>query len=48
MVERAVQRLQGKFLQELRASQRPVAAFLVNGIRVQGRIEFFETYSVAV
>lgn len=48
MVERAVQGLQGEFLQELRASQRPVAVFLVNGIRLQGRIEFFDTYIVAV
>ena len=48
MVERAVQGLQGKFLQELRASQRPVAVFLVNGIRLQGRIEVFDTYMVAV
>lgn len=47
-MERAVQGLQGKFLQELRASQRPVTVFLVNGIRLQGRIEFFDTYIVAV
>lgn len=47
-MERAVQGLHGEFLQELRASQRPVAIFLVNGIRLQGRIEFFDTYIVAV
>lgn len=47
-MERAVQGLQGEFLQELRASQRPVAVFLVNGIRLQGRIEVFDTYMVAV
>ncbi len=48
MVERAVQGLQCEFLQELRPSQRPVAVFLVNRVRLQGRIEFFDTYIVAV
>ena len=47
-MERAVQGIQGEFLQELRASQRPVTVFLVNGIRLQGRIEFFDIYMVAV
>jgi host factor-I protein len=40
--------LQGQFLQDLRESKRPVSVFLVNGIRLQGHIEFFDSYIVAV
>jgi host factor-I protein len=48
MVERAVRGLQNNFLKEVRASQRSVAVFLVNSIRLHGRVEFFDTHIVAV
>jgi host factor-I protein len=47
-VERASHVLQDNFLQNLCESQRQVAIFLVNGIRLQGHIEFFDNYIVAV
>lgn len=40
--------LQDQFLQGLRESKTPVSVFLVNGIRLQGQIEFFDSYIVAV
>lgn len=47
-MERPLLALQDKFLQDLRESQTPVAVFLVNGIRLQGQIDFFDNYIVAV
>jgi host factor-I protein len=47
-MERPLQALQGKFLNDLRESKTPVAVFLVNGIRLQGQIDFFDDYIVAV
>ena len=40
--------LQSQFLQNLCESKTPVSVFLVNGIRLQGQIEFFDNYIVAV
>jgi host factor-I protein len=48
-MERALQHvLQDKFLQDLIESKTLVAVFLVNGIRLQGQVEFFDNYIVAV
>lgn len=47
-MERPLHALQDKFLQELRESQALVSVFLVNGIRLQGQVEFFDNYIVAV
>ena len=47
-MERPLHVLQHKFLQDLRESKMPVAIFLVNGIRLQGQVEFFDNYIVAV
>lgn len=47
-MERLLHALQDKFLQDLRESQTLVAVFLVNGIRLQGEVEFFDNYIVAV
>jgi host factor-I protein len=47
-MERPLHALQDKFLQELRESQALVSIFLVNGIRLQGQVEFFDNYIVAV
>jgi host factor-I protein len=40
--------LQVQFLQNLQESEMPIAVYLVNGIRLQGKIEFFDNYIVAV
>jgi host factor-I protein len=40
--------LQSHFLQDLRESKAPVSVSLVNGIRLQGQIEFFDNYIVAI
>lgn len=47
-MERPLQALQDTFLQDLRESKTLVAVFLVNGIRLQGQVEFFDNYIVAV
>lgn len=47
-MERPLHALQDKFLQDLRESKTLVAVFLVNGIRLQGQVEFFDSYIVAV
>jgi host factor-I protein len=47
-MERPLHALQNKFLQDLRESKTLVAVFLVNGIRLQGQVEFFDNYIVAV
>jgi host factor-I protein len=47
-MERPLHALQDKFLQDLRESKTLVAVFLVNGIRLQGQVEFFDNYIVAV
>lgn len=47
-MERPLHALQDTFLQDLRESQTLVAVFLVNGIRLQGQVEFFDNYIVAV
>ena len=47
-MQRPLHALQDKFLQDLRESQTLVAVFLVNGIRLQGKVEFFDNYIVAV
>jgi host factor-I protein len=47
-VDQSSNGLQSKFLEDLRASNAPVSVFLVNGIRLQGHIEFFDNYIVAV
>ena len=47
-MERPLHALQDKFLQDLRESKALVAVFLVNGIRLQGQVEFFDNYIVAV
>ena len=46
-MERPLHALQDKFLQDLRESQTLVSVFLVNGIRLQGQVEFFDNYIVA-
>ena len=40
------QHLQDPFLNALRREQVPVAVYLVNGIKLQGRIESFDAYVV--
>ena len=40
------QPLQGPFLSALRQERIPVSIFLVNGIKLQGRIESFDQYVV--
>jgi host factor-I protein len=47
-VEQRSNELQSQFLQNLRESKTPVSVFLVNGIRLQGQIEFFDNYIVGV
>ena len=47
-MEQPLQALQDKFLHDLRDSKTPVTIFLVNGIRLQGQIDFFDTYIIAV
>jgi host factor-I protein len=47
-MERPMPALQDKFLQDLRESKTLVSLFLVNGIRLQGQVEFFDNYIVAV
>jgi host factor-I protein len=47
-MERPLHALQDKFLQDLRESKTLVAVFLVNGIRLQGQVKFFDNYIVAV
>jgi host factor-I protein len=47
-MERPLHALQNKFLQDLRESKTLVSLFLVNGIRLQGQVEFFDNYIVAV
>jgi host factor-I protein len=48
MMERPLHALQDKFLQGLQESKTLVAVFLVNGIRLQGQVEFFDNYIIAV
>jgi host factor-I protein len=49
MMERPLQHaLQDKFLRDLQESKTLVAVFLVNGIRLQGQVEFFDNYIVAL
>jgi len=40
------QLLQDPFLEALRKAQVPVSMFLVNGIKLQGQIEYFDQYVV--
>ena len=40
------QMLQDPFLNEVRKEQIPVSVFLVNGIKLQGKIEAFDQYVV--
>ena len=40
------QHLQEPFMNALRREQIPVAVYLVNGIKLQGRIESFDAYVV--
>ena len=40
------QHLQEPYLNALRREQIPVAVYLVNGIKLQGRIELFDAYVV--
>lgn len=47
-MERPLHVLQHKFLQDLRESKTLVAVFLVNSIRLQGQVAFFDNYVVAV
>ena len=47
-MERSLHALQHEFLQDLQESKTLVAVFLVNGIRLQGYVEFFDNYIVAV
>ena len=47
-MERPLHALQDEFLKDLQESKTLVAVFLVNGIRLQGQVEFFDTYIVAV
>jgi len=47
-MERPFHALQDKSLQDPRESKTLVAVFLVNGIRLQGQVEFFDSYIVAV
>jgi host factor-I protein len=47
-MERPLRALQDKFLEDLRESKTLVAVFLVNGIRLQGQVDFFDNYILAV
>ncbi|WP_194713363.1 RNA chaperone Hfq [Noviherbaspirillum soli] len=47
-MERPLHALQNKFLQDLQEDETPVAIYLVNGIRLQGQVDFFDNYIVAV
>jgi host factor-I protein len=47
-VDQRANGLQSQFLQDLYDSKTPVSVFLVNGIRLQGEIAFFDNYIVAV
>jgi host factor-I protein len=47
-MEQPLQALQDTFLQDLRENKTLVAVFLVNGIRLQGQVAFFDNYIVAV
>ena len=38
--------LQNEFLEGLRKENVPVSIFLVNGIKLQGQIEFFDQYVI--
>jgi host factor-I protein len=40
--------VQNSFLEDLCRSQVPVAVFLINGIRLQGRIESFDAFAVSI
>ena len=42
------QTLQDPFLNEIRKTQIPVSVFLVNGIKLQGKIEAFDQYVVVL
>jgi host factor-I protein len=48
MMDQPLQNLQNQFLQELRDNKTAISIFLVNGIQLHGRIEFFDNYIVAV
>ncbi len=41
-----VQNLQDNFLNTLRKEHTPVAIFLVNGIKLQGRVDSFDQYVI--
>lgn len=47
-MDQPLQSLQNQFLQELRDNKTPISMFLVNGVRLHGFIDFFDTYIVAV
>ena len=47
-MERPWHTLQHEFLQHLQETKTLVAVFVVNGIRLQGQVEFFDSYIVAV
>ena len=40
------QNLQEKFLNEVRKSKNPVTVFLVNGVKLQGIITWFDNFSL--
>lgn len=45
-MEEKVKSLQNEFLNTLRKDRIPVSIFLVNGIKLRGRIESFDNYVV--
>jgi host factor-I protein len=47
-MERPWHTLQHEFLQHLQETKTLVAVFVVNGIPLQGQVEFFDSYIVAV
>ncbi|MBK4739138.1 RNA chaperone Hfq [Noviherbaspirillum sp. DKR-6] len=47
-MDQQLKSLQNQFLQKLRDNKTPISIFLVNGIRIHGRIESFDKYVVAV
>jgi host factor-I protein len=40
--------LQTIFLEHVRSKKVPVTVFLVNGIKLQGEITYFDTYAIAL
>jgi host factor-I protein len=46
MADQRPQSLQNVFLEHVRSRSVPVTIFLVNGVKLQGCITYFDTYSI--